>query len=63
MSDSVSVSLGFKYNIPGTYSSATAHYSFSTELKEDESPDDAKTRAEALVEAWCDAKYEEIAGK
>lgn len=58
MTDSVTVSFGFKYNMG--YNNATAFYSFTSEVRDGENEQDAKARVEAIVEKWTDDKYAEI---
>jgi len=58
MTDTVTVSLGFKYNMG--YNNATAFYSWTSEVRDGENEDDAKARVEATVQKWTDAKFDEI---
>jgi hypothetical protein len=50
--DRVSISLGQKINL-GNYQSLDFHFSYSTDLVDGETPDDAKKRAESLVLTWA----------
>lgn len=60
MTDRVSYSYGIKWPGPTDYSSVHCDISYSTDVRDDETPEQAVSRARKFVQDQCEGDFDEI---